>query len=165
MTHPLVWGSIIGYNPQEGFSIKWQQDRRDSRIYFFVNPALFWRPRGAVLLNMANPVQKPSPKPLLFWQFFPEISTNIHCTGHSPKAGFAFWRKLEPKTKTWSRPQNCFRILAKLGAKNKNPVTAPKLIPHFGKTWSQKTKNLVTTPKLISDFGETWSQKQNPSHS
>jgi hypothetical protein len=55
--------------------------------------------------------------------------------------------------------------LAKLGAKNKNPVTAPKLIPHFGKTWSQKTKNLVTTPKLISDFGETWSQKQNPSHS
>jgi hypothetical protein len=54
---------------------------------------------------------------------------------------------LEPKTKTWSQPQNCFRILAKLGAKNKNPVTAPKLIPHFGKTWSQKTK--------------TWSQPQN----
>jgi hypothetical protein len=30
--------------------------------------------------------------------------------------------------------------LAKLGAKNKNPVTAQKLILHFGETWSQKQK-------------------------
>jgi hypothetical protein len=31
---------------------------------------------------------------------------------------------LEPKTKTWSQPQNWFRILAKFEAKNKNLVKA-----------------------------------------
>ncbi len=156
---PLVWGSIIGYNPQEGFSIQWQWDRRESRILFFLNPPLFWRPRGTGLLNLANPVQNP----YFFWRVFPEISRNIHCTGHSPKADFKIWRNFSPpkkkagrspqkliphfgetwsqKTKTLSQSQKWFRILAELGAKNQNLVTAPKLISHFGKIWSQKQKS------------------------
>ncbi len=56
------------------------------------------------------------------------------------KTDFASWRNLEPKTKSQSQPQNWFFILAKLGAKTKNQVTPPKLISHFGNTWSQKQK-------------------------
>jgi hypothetical protein len=54
--------------------------------------------------------------------------------------------------------------LAKLRAKNKNPVTAPKLSLHFGETWSKKQKPSQSF-KLIPHFGEIWSQKQKPDHS
>jgi hypothetical protein len=98
---------------------------------FIFNPALFWRPTGAGLLNLANPV----PNPYFFWRFFPEISRNIHCTGHSPKADFKFWRNFSPqkKKKAGRSPQ--------------------KLISHFGEILHQK-QTLVPAPKADFAFGE-----------
>jgi hypothetical protein len=79
--------------------------------FFFVNPALFSRPRGARLLNLANLVQYP----YFFGEVLPEISRNIHCTGHRPEADFKFWRNFSPqkKKKLVAAPKNLFHILAK----------------------------------------------------
>jgi hypothetical protein len=48
---------------------------------------------------------------------------------------------LTPKKKSWSQPPKTDSTFWRnLEPKNKNPVTVPKVISHFGGTWSQKPK-------------------------
>jgi len=180
VTHPLVWGSIIGYNPQEGFSIQWQRDRPDSRIFFFLI-LLFL----ATYRSWSSKSGESSPKPLLFlasfsrnFQKYPLYRSQSQSWfqilakflaqkkkkswSQSPNTYFAFWRNFAPKTNAGPSPQSRYCIWRNFTSK-KHTGHSPKLISHFGETWTQKQK-LGHSPKTDSAFWRNLDPKTQPGH-
>jgi hypothetical protein len=105
--------------------------------FCFVNPALFWRPRGAGLLNPAIPVQNP----YVFGEFFQKFAEMSIVQVTVPKLISIFGETSRPKQNGWSQPpKNLFRILAKFCTKNKRWSQPRKAILHLAKFHTQKTR-------------------------
>jgi hypothetical protein len=128
--------------------------------FCFVNPALFWRPRGAGLLNPAIPVQNP----YVFGEFFQKFAEMSIVQVTVPKLISNFGEISRPKQNGWSQPTKTYFAFWRNFASKTNAGPSPQNQICIWRNFTPK-KHAGHSPKLISQFGETWSQKQKSGHS